>query len=445
MNRLRWLAILVPAVLVGGIELLSDTFLDPFLPFPVDTALIAAVVLVTAAILSHFAFGQIDRLDAALRTRNAELEARNASARALYGVSVAIAAMAQLDDILQAIVDNARRLLDGDLALLWLVGPTGGPRLRARSGGAPEVAETGQRNPLDSPSNGAQMEAPLTEVPLLRGDETIGTLAVRRPPGRPASDDELTTLASLASQAAIAIEADRLQLELRELAVRGERERIARELHDGLAQVLGYVNTKSQAVDELLAAGRIEDARSQLAELAAAARSLYVDVREAILGLRGPVTSGAGLAAALRVYGRRFADASKLAVRVEAADAATRLEIDPAIEDEAFRVVREALTNVRKHAAAGRVVIRLDVVDGWLVIEVEDDGRGFDPAAVAPSDAERPQLGLAGIRERAASTGGHVEWRTGPTGGTIVRLTIPIEPEPDPAAAGSSAAVGTAR
>ncbi len=425
MNRLRWLTILVPVVFVGGIELLSDTLLDPFLPFPLDTALISAVVLVMAAAFSYLTFRQIDRLHAALRARNAELEARNASARAVYEVSVAIAAMAELDDILQAIVDSARRLLAADLATLSVVGATGEPRLRAWSGSRPDVVETGERHP----SGTAPTDA--LEAPLMRGDESIGTLSVRRRADRPPSEDELTELASLASQAAIAIDADRLQLELRELAVRGERERIARELHDGLAQVLGYVNTKSQAVDELLAAGRLADARSQLGELATAARSLYVDVREAILGLRGPVASGAGLAAALRVYGRRFADASKLAVRVETTDAAARLAIDPAIEDEAFRVVREALTNVRKHASAGRVAIRLDVAEGWLVVEVEDDGRGFDPAAVV-ADAGRPQLGLAGIRERATSTGGHVDWRPAPGGGTIVRLTIPVEPEPDP-------------
>ena len=208
--------------------------------------------------------------------------------------------------------------------------------------------------------------------------------------------------------------------------------------------MLGYVNTKSQAVDELLAAGRLVEARAQLGELSAAARSLYVDVREAILGLRGSVASGGGLAAALRVYARRFAEASKLAVRVEATDAAVRLAIDPAIEDEVFRIVREALTNVRKHAAAQRVVVRLDVGDGWLVVEVEDDGRGFDPTAeaTATSSGDGPQrLGLATIRERAAGVGGRVEWRSSPTG-TTVRLTIPVEAEPEtgPTAAATGSA-----
>src|SRR6478736_5018665 len=100
MTRLRWLTILGPVVLIGGFELLSDTWLDPYLPFPLDTIVVVTIVFVVAAVLSAIAFRRIDRLDLALRARNAELEARNASAQALYEVSVAIAAIADLDDIL---------------------------------------------------------------------------------------------------------------------------------------------------------------------------------------------------------------------------------------------------------------------------------------------------------------------------------------------------------
>ncbi len=426
MTRLRWLTILGPVVLIGGFELLSDTWLDPYLPFPLDTIVVVTIVLVVAAVLSTVAFRRIDQLDVALRARNAELEARNASARALYEVSVAIAAIADLDDILRAIVDNARRLLGGGRAELWLTDPDGIRRLRSWSGPPGAAPDPDRVHDATGPTGRTVLE-----TPLLRGDQSIGSLSVVRDPGAAVGDEDRATLASLASQAAIAIEADRLQVELRDLAVRGERERIARELHDGLAQVLGYVNTKSQAIDELLAAGRLPEARSQLGELSAAARSLYVDVREAILGLRGEAASGGGLAAALRVYARRFAEASKLAVRVEASQSVTGLAIDPAVEDEAYRIVREALTNVRKHAAAQRVVIRLDVSEGWLIVEVEDDGRGFDPTRAGGAAEGPPRLGLATIRERAASAGGRVEWRSG-AGGTTVRLAIPVETADEP-------------
>src|SRR5207344_3020411 len=193
------------------------------------------------------------------------------------------------------------------------------------------------------------------EAPLQRAGETIGLLMVGSVVERAFEIDELETLSSLANQAAIAIENARLQSRLRELAVVAERERIAREMHDGLAQVLGYVNTKSQAIEELLVAGRTDAAREQLAELAAAARSIYVDVREAILGLRSPVVPGVGLVAAVEDYAARFADASKIAVMVDATEAARRLDLPPGLEAQVFRIVQEALTNVRKHSRAHRV------------------------------------------------------------------------------------------
>jgi signal transduction histidine kinase len=427
-NRLRWLTILLPVTLVGAIELLSDSLLDPYFPFPLDTLMVMLVVLVVAAFLSRRAFRDVDRLSDVLRARNAELEARHATARGLQQVSVAITALADLDAVLQATVDNARTLLGADVAFLLLSGPGDSSSLRAASGPREILDPTGGQ-PGDDVHRflrGSRANA-LLQAPLRRGDVTIGTLAVSRPEARALRIGDAETLSSLASQAAIAIENDRLQTELRELAVRDERERIARELHDGLAQVLGYVNTKSQAVEELLAADRVPEARNQLAELAAAARSIYVDVREAILGLSSPVAPAGGLVAALRAYGRRFAEASKLAVRVDATAAAGQLGLDPTVDDEVFRIVREALTNVRKHAAARRVAIRVTVEDEHLVVEIEDDGRGFDPVTMGATSADRTGLGLAGIRERAAAIGGSVEWRGAPGGGTIVHVAVPIE------------------
>jgi signal transduction histidine kinase len=427
-SRLRWLTILLPVALVGAIELISDSWLDPYFPFPLDTLLVMLVVLALGAFLTRRAFRDVDRLGDALRVRNAELEARHATARGLQQVSVAITALADLDAILQATVDNARTLLGADVAFLLLGGPGGTTTLRATSGPSEGLDPTGSQ-PGDDVHRFVRegVAGTLVRAPLRRGDMTVGTLAVSGPELRSLRIGDAETLSSLASQAAIAIENDRLQAELRELAVRDERERIARELHDGLAQVLGYVNTKSQAVEELLAADRVPEARTQLAELAAAARSIYVDVREAILGLSSPVAPAGGLVAALRAYGRRFAEASKLAVRVDATPVAGQLGLDPAIDDEVFRIVREALTNVRKHAAARRVAIRVAVEDGHLVVEVEDDGRGFDPATLSATTADRTRLGLAGIRERAAAIGGSVEWRTAPDGGTIVHVAVPIE------------------
>ena len=196
-------------------------------------------------------------------------------------------------------------------------------------------------------------------------------------------------------------------------------------MHDGLAQVLGYVSTKSQAVEELLAGGRVADARSHLAELTAAARSIYVDVREAILGLRSPISPDLGLAGAIEQYAGRFAEASKLGVIVEIAPEARAMTLPPEAEAQVFRIVQESLTNVRKHAAAARVVLRLERDADGLIVQLVDDGRGFGlPTAGAVADW--PHYGMAAMRERAAEIGARITWTNGPAGGAVVRLDVPF-------------------
>jgi signal transduction histidine kinase len=240
------------------------------------------------------------------------------------------------------------------------------------------------------------------------------------------------TLSSLANEAAIAIENARLQARLRELAVDAERERIAREMHDGLAQVLGYVNTKSQAIEELLVAGRPAEARDLLADLASAARSIYVDVREAILGLRSPVVPGVGLVTSVEDYAARFSEASKIAIRVDAPDAARRLDLAPDVEAQVFRIIQEALTNVRKHSGARRAAVGFSVQDGRLAVDIEDDGYGIGEPA---SELDRPRYGIRAMQERAESIGGTVDWTSPPDGGCRVHLALATGVSPDPAAA----------
>jgi signal transduction histidine kinase len=436
-RRYRWLTILVPALAVGAIELLSDSLLDVAFPVQLDTVLIVGVVLLLSAAFSFIAYRRTDALTARLEAQNEALESRNATARALHRVSVAITALGELDPILAAVVDNARALLDADVAVLLLAGADGRMAVRAWSGPVDAIRFAGGEGDDDAlrflePARAVGRVA----APLQRGGRTTGLLAVGSGSARTFSVDDVEALASLANQAAIAIENAHLQDRLRELAVLEERERIAREMHDGLAQVLGYVNTKSQAVDEYLATGRIDEARGQLAELSAAARSVYVDVREAILGLRSPIEPGAGLVGAVEEYTRRFADASKLAVVVEATPEARAAALSPEAEAQVFRIVQESLTNVRKHADAHRATLTVDMDGSTLVIRVADDGRGFVPLESPPGSW--PRYGLEAMRERAASIGGSIEWSSGPDAGAVVRLAVPVAASSVPAAGASA-------
>lgn len=397
--------IAVPVVLVGLLELASDSVLDRILPAPFDVLVIPAGVLVLSLTFGRLAFRRIDRLSDTLRERNATLERRNASLQALRRVGMKITTLAGSDEIMRAVVADARLLLEADVAFTTLVAPDGSEQVAVVDG--------------DPSAQLARLVAPMQ-----RGPATIGTLAVGSRSDRRRSPDDLEMLSSLAAQAAVALENVQLQRELRELAIKGERERIAREMHDGLAQVLGYVNTKAQAVEELLSAGKTERARHQLAELSAAARSVYVDVREAILGLSSPIVPERGLVGALEEYAARFSEASKLATRVDASPEARALRLSPEIQAQVFRIVQEGLTNVRKHASAGRARVNVDAHDHELVLLVEDDGLGFDPDASDPVDW--PRFGMRAIRERAASVGGSVSWSSDPGTGTVLSLRVPL-------------------
>jgi signal transduction histidine kinase len=428
MSRQRLLIVILPALVIGTIEALSDSLLDPLLPFPGDAILVTATVLVLSALLSGNAFNRIDALGATLALRNEKLERRAAAASALRRVSVAITAYVEPRQVLDAIVVNARELLGADVGLLLLLDADGRATYAAGSGPDGSIDPTGSR----APSGADDIERfvpPAVSVgrlvaPLQRGSETIGSLAVTARHERSFDVDDVETLASLATQAAIAIENARLQSRLRELAVETERERIAREMHDGLAQVLGYVRTKSQAIQELLAADRVADARTHLDELDAAARSIYVDVREAILGLRNPIAPELDLAGAIEQYAIRFAEASKLAVVVEVTPDARALGLDPGAEAQVFRIVQEGLTNARKHAGAERIAIHLDRIGSTLVVELHDDGRGFPTERGAAGDW--PHYGLAAMRERASEIGARLVLANAPTGGGIVRLELPL-------------------
>ncbi len=441
----------MPAAVVLVLELLSDTVLDEALPFPWDTILVTVAVLVIGVALAWLAFGRIDALTGVLRARNAELEMRGASARALHRVSVQIAALTDVDLVLQAVVSNARELLHADVAVLLLEDPRGTLCLRASDGAAglirtttPAGAGTPGAGYVAGEASAISVDATMDEpdpsdailafvdpsvaavrlsAPLQRGGQTIGLLAIGVAHARGFDVDEVETLASLANQATIALEHARLERRLRELAVIEERERIARELHDGIAQVLGYVNTKSQAVDGFLERGRIDEARTQVAELGAAARAVYVDVREAILGLHSPIEPGQGLGAAVEAHARRAAQASHFRLEVAITPEARELRLEPETEAQVYRIVQEALTNVRKHAAADRVKVSMSVEDARLQLRIEDDGRGL---AAAPVPADVPHYGLRSMRERAAGIGATLDVRDRPDGGACVLLTLEL-------------------
>ena len=438
MNQRRgWTAVLVALLLIGAVETLADTALDAVLPFPYRTVLVFGTVVVVVIVAAWFAFRVIDRLTRDLVERHEALESRTAALRAVYDVSLAVSGRADPERTIGSILGHARRLLGVDAAILALDGPDGRLRLRASSA-APNVLRGGDPAPTPTlPPRGNELDGYLQpgfairlQAPVSRSYVRVGILGVATRDRRVFSVADVDTLSALAIQVGLAMEAARLRDELKALAVEGERERIAREMHDGLAQVLGYVNTKSQAVDRLLDDGRVDEARQQLVELAVAARSVYVDVREAILSLSTPVPPKKDLAYALEDYSGQYAESSKLAVRFKATPEAAQAPLTAVVQSEVFRIVKESLTNVRKHASAHRVTITMSRDVNDLVVLVSDDGVGFDPKEIGSRRESWPHFGLAGMRERAESVCGSIVWRSKPGAGAEVELRVPTGREP---------------
>ncbi|MFN3337970.1 MAG: GAF domain-containing sensor histidine kinase, partial [Thermomicrobium sp.] len=267
----------------------------------------------------------------------------------------------------------------------------------------------------------------LLGVPIRSGEAIVGGLYLAdREDGRPFDEQDRSRLERFATQAALAITNARLHRRLTSLAVIEERERIAREMHDSLAQVLGYVITKASALRELLRQPeRLADAERHLRQLEQAARDAYADVREAILGLRTGLAPNRTLFETLRTYLERWQDQSGIAATlvVEPSDDVLR-GLQPMAELQLLRIVQEALANVRKHARATQVTVEMTRLNGVLHVRIEDNGVGFDPTAL--ERANYPRFGLATMRERAEAVGGSLTINSRPGNGTTVEVVIPL-------------------
>jgi two-component system sensor histidine kinase DegS len=204
----------------------------------------------------------------------------------------------------------------------------------------------------------------------------------------------------------------RLEARLRELAVAGERQRIAREIHDGLGSALAGLSLQAEWT-EARAQGEV---RRELAELRNAVAECLEELRRALRVFRGDFDLGAAVAD----HGRVVAARSRATVVCDVAEPLPRL--DPGKAHDLFRVLQEALSNALRHGGAGRIEVALRAQGPVLRLEVRDDGVGFAPAAEAPG-----HYGLLGIRERVARHGGDARFDTAPGKGTRVIVEVPVE------------------
>ena len=275
-------------------------------------------------------------------------------------------------------------------------------------------------------------------VPIRDGEEILGALFMGNsdPVGEGFTEDDEALLKILAAHAAIALTHARLYERERELAITAERARLARELHDAVAQKLFALRLTAQAASSLVESDP-ERARAQLTQVSALATEAAAELSTAVGELRTPDLAGDGLAEALR---------KQVAVvdRARSAYGGPRVSfhrgpgpvLPPTHDQVVLRVAQEALHNALRHSGAEHIDVSLSAVkecaaggdegcDDWSKFAggarllVRDDGKGFEP------DVAGRGLGLASMRERADSVGGRLTVHTRPGEGTLIELEVP--------------------
>jgi signal transduction histidine kinase len=256
-------------------------------------------------------------------------------------------------------------------------------------------------------------------VPIKEGDQILGFIFAAcktEPGGFTERDERLVSL--FAAHAAIALTNARLYERGRELSVMQERARLARDLHDAVSQKLFSVRVKARAAAVLVdrdPARAIEEIES----VSALAGQAHAELRAVIDGLAPPELAAGGLAGSVRGYAALAGRTYGAEVIVRAADLP---DLDPQRATVVYRVAQEAIGNAVRHSGSKRVTVCLSGRQRRVVLEVRDQGSGFDPSA--------PQagLGLASMRERADSVGGRLSIASAAGTGTQVRLSIPSGP-----------------
>lgn len=293
------------------------------------------------------------------------------------------------------------------------------------------VADKGTLLVIDDVGNDPRPFVPRTReafksfvgIPLTAAGRVLGVISLIGQESHDFTEQQLELLTAAGQQLGVAIDSAQLYEQVKGMAALEERARLARELHDSVVQVLGYLNIKSQVAANSVLTESATRALQELKEIETVSAQAYDDIRDSISGLRLNLIDQ-DLMEALQRYVERYEERSGVRVRLEVG-----LDQDVALpmgtQVQLLRIIQEALTNVRRHAQASQVQIAFREVEDTVRVSVQDDGQGFDPATVE-SDG-RQHLGLQTMKERAASVGAECEITSCPGQGTKIEIVLPKE------------------
>jgi two-component system nitrate/nitrite sensor histidine kinase NarX len=365
------------------------------------------------------------------------LRARDQEIAALRYLQTASAPKSDLPLLLNSLLENVEKALDVDFALLYLPGGVPGeissapllltksrsetahPDLPFLEGVWKSVLASGKSLALENVTmNKHELWKGLLAVPLIWQDAPPSGVLLLGSNSIPAfAQRHQVLLETLAGQAALLIQNARLMVQVEYHAVVDERTRLAREIHDGLAQTLAFLKIQSTQMQGYLARGDMERLTNMLQANYRTLSDAYLDVRQSIDDLRR--APSASLTESVRKAAADFEQNN--GIKVNLAQFQLVVEYPPNVQAQLIRIVQEALSNIRKHAKAHSVTMlgRQDSRNVWL--EIRDDGVGFAPEQV--SDGSR--YGLRGMRERAEMIGADFQITSQPGAGTVISLRLP--------------------
>lgn len=371
-----------------------------------------------------------------------EIRSRERWLDALRDITNQVLGGAGRSSLLEKVAEHALELASADVATIITGTETPGELVVAASVGIRSTELLGQTMPADRSISGEVMRSgrslmladlsadsrafqpivrlgrhgPGLFIPLRVPGGTTGTLMVANlKGGRPFDESTRRIIETFTDQASVALEFDRAQADLRRLGLMEERERIAKELHDGIIQSLFAVGMNLQGTAILAGspetAGRIEGSVEELDKV-------IRDLRNYIFGLRPGILADRQLDQALRVLGQDLESRSKITVRVEV-DAAVAAALSARSTD-IVQLTREALSNVARHSQASKVSLRLGRKGPTAVLAIEDDGVGFN------ADDSSAGNGLRNMRERATGLGATLDISSVAGKGTRLRVQFPV-------------------
>jgi signal transduction histidine kinase len=445
-RRIELAALVLPSVLLGALVLLQYFVLEEILPRGPAHLVTFALGVAGVFAFSFAILARLSELQLLEREQAEALDRRGRQLQALNEAGISLAAELDSATVLQKIVELARDVAGARYAALGIFNENGEvtqfltsgitTEQRARIGPLPrgrgllgllqdEQRPIRLRSIAEHPASvGFPKEHPpmgsFLGVPILWRGRSVGNLYLTEKIGVAefTSEDE-EAIVTLAAQAAIAIENARLYEQVGRISVLEERQRIGMDLHDGAMQSLYGVGLLLEDAAERLPP-EARPSRPPIERAVELLNGTIAEMRRYVTGLRPIRGSERPLSESLPTLATQFGEQAHLTVTVDVDPDAER-DLDPEQREAAFYVAADALTNVARHARARTAQIRFSRRDGSAVLEVQDDGVGFDPGSRAPG------LGLRNMRERAFVAGGRLHIGSAPGQGTSVRLELPVE------------------